>query len=350
MPIPKKAVRGVALTLGLFLTLHLGVAGWTAWRLSRLDADWQKALDDHRRQQAQQTLPVLGAAIDGNAAPRYAALFKAAQDWKLTEAQKSAWKGALDAGAAKPMPSDIQRLLHAHAADWASLKTALRHNHCDWQFPYEKGLMAELPPFLEIRRLGEGLVLMGNLRWSQGDRPGAWDDYLQAFRFGGDIARGGLIISHVVGARIQKLALEAMQRATSDTPAASRPGLAARLRAMQELLPSAERALHSESLALGGYGHEQKQTLQPWSPVSVLSGAVNADFVGQVQAFYHTVLAEAATLPPAERDRLLKEHSAKLIKSPNPLVALAMPDFSKTLGRLDETNASYQQLSRSLTR
>jgi hypothetical protein len=206
--------RGFVLALTaaglLFAAARIGADAWGQARLAAYDARWEVEVAGERERARARERPVLsGTPIDGDAAPRYEAIFDA-----LRPASSSGDGSLHQAARAAPgasIPAAALQVVRAHQEELRALREAQRLRRCALGQDFDPASVGRRNVFGVARWIGSALVVAGHERAQAGDLAGAAEEYLAAVRFGGDVAPGPLV-NAMAGMSVEEAGLRALGR------------------------------------------------------------------------------------------------------------------------------------------
>jgi hypothetical protein len=362
----KKLLITIVVLVLLFAAIVVGLDRWGRSKIAEYEPVWRQRIADLRAAAAARRMPVLHRAPrDENAAT----LEKAIMEREKARGDKANTRGLGDAASASPyapIGPTAAAELDARRADVDELRAALACTRCDLEAEYEKGFEMPLPPLLAARNLANALVVTGHERAQAGDLAGAAERYLDAQRFGADIAQGTLIAG-MIGIAISNSALGALGKLVTEAPpGAALPldAIAGGLDALSPHLPSAPTILEGERLFIGSTAVflNEKSAGELLTLGSELSsgGPSVGDRIFAVIVPFRAVVANAIPVYEGTMDDLIasakitddrearrkrhQESQARAAGSWNPIVAIGVPNLEKAIERTFETRARLEVL------
>jgi hypothetical protein len=209
----RRFVFFVLAAAGLLVAFRIGADLWGHWWLSAYDAQWEKDVAAVRESRRTAERPVLrGAPVDEDAAPRYEALFDAVRPAATASAggQIALSRAAREAPFA-PIPEDARQTVSEHRKDLDALREAQQRRDCALGLEFDPGEASKRPLWSVARWPAAALVVEGHIQAQAGDLEGAADRYLEAVRFGGDMAPGPWV-NALVGTSVEEIGLRALGR------------------------------------------------------------------------------------------------------------------------------------------
>jgi hypothetical protein len=206
-------LASVAIILALAAT-RLGFDLWARARLSEYDERWQGEAEAERARLESRERPVLrGSPLEDNAVSRYLdVLDSLPRDDLAAVVCNAAHRSPFTA-----LEDEIEAELARHQGNIETLRAATRARHAFFDMELELQSRSERPIYPSVRRAGCMLVLDGHRRAQRGDLQGAAESYLDAVRFGSDIAHGPRIHTLYASA-IERNALESLGRLVLSAP------------------------------------------------------------------------------------------------------------------------------------
>jgi hypothetical protein len=368
----RKLAIGVVVLIVLILVTRLLIDRLADARLARIEAQWRADIQARREAAVVRRMPVLrGDPREGNAG----ALERAIAERLGGKAGGPPGTGGQpldDLRRAKPgdpgteVPAATAALLEPFRKDLDEVRDALRCARSDWQWQWENGMDAPIPNLLTMRALTNGLVVDGNVKAAAGDGAGAAACYLDAIRFGEDLAADGPLICDMMGVAMIHLGLKPLSAlVTGAAPKAAAPldevdrALAA-LEAAQPRAADAIRAerLFDDSLAGATRGRSARELMSLARTMGkddvgageivlgavIPTRAIIANAIPKLEATMEACAAAASISERARRDAAISAALDRAIHDWNPLVSFAVPNFDASSCAHDALAAHFAAL------
>jgi hypothetical protein len=348
----KKVGIAVAVLIVLLVGARIGLGVMGANQLAEIEERWTKDVAAHRERISKLRQPVVrGTPLDENGADRYKRALAAIEKAKDVSDKKGAAAigDAVKGGVRKTLAPAAVEILDSHRSEIALVRQGTRCTRCDWQLEWDRGFAMQMPPLAPARLLANLLIIEGHERAQAGDARGAYERYVDAARFGCDLAACGSLITSMSGVGVCDAAFRAIgDLATFDRKGEPKPLAAAdaELAKLEPSLPSLADAIGGERVVMKGlckFGSLSEAGVagSEGSPAEVvlpgkwiLANAINTmdPCLGEI---------EEAAADAKRRRAVCASVESRLAESKNPIVYAGVPPFTQVVHHFDELLARH---------
>jgi hypothetical protein len=334
----------------LFALLVVASAVFAIWangRMAALDVACAVEGAAEKARIAAERQPVLrGEGRDENAAPLYRKAFFGLET--LDAATVDAHCSGLKPGQA--LSAEAAGFVDEHRAQIAAVRDATHCTRCDWEFEWEKGVAAPLPPLLSVRFLAQLTIAEGYERLAAGDAAGAAERFADVLRFGSDFHAGPLIMQ-MISIVVEEKAIGAIADAIAfgSFPAPVRAQLAAEVAKLETSGSRARLAdsmrverLQLERLILSGVGDNLTGVdadAAAFEGLRIFGNRSFALLLPDMDAFLRDVEEACQITDRAEWDKQAAAILSRVEASRNPFVRVATPNAAAAVAFQDRLMA-----------
>jgi hypothetical protein len=193
-----------------------------------------------------------------------------------------------------PLSADVKKLVDRASNVLRVMRRATTARSCDWELNYDDGPELLLAHLGELRDLAVVSRLHARVLFEEGDMVGAVDELAATMKMARDAAASPLLVSQLVGVRLEKGALELLARWLPRLDRATLKRLQVRLASLPAT-PSLADCIRGEQQAFGDW------LAREWAPLLVLPDGTKIDEQTQKAWRFMTLLDLS---DPEEKRRL----------------------------------------------